>query len=632
MTVNQSNVVPMFNLPISFLKDKYELEKHIITDLELVETKTTKSLYDYVFLHNTDLSSNIWGKQTVHLWSKYYTSNQEFILDSQQLLQAHQDAQAQAQSQAQAHQEQTHQEQAEKVLEIWQEIQAETSFIYKYQYIEYERFEKFNNNATFLQVMSVFNMTSPVLSLIVPILFLIVPFMILKLQGIPITAGMYVSTLKTVFQKHHIGQLFNIKSATWDKAVYILMSFGFYLFQIYQNIMSCIKFFKNMSKIHLQLFTIRDHLVATLEKMENMEKQCKDLKLDTYKPFIADMQVKTAIMREMIAEYTQINPSTSFFSLKKISQVGHLMKCFYQLYNKKEFLDTLQYTFGFNGYLANLTGLCENIKQKNVGKWQGASSVNEATATASVKTKKERKGKKKFAEASKAEASKAEAADAIFKNAYFPSLVNANPVKNSYEMNKHILITGPNAAGKTTILKTTLFNIILSQQVGYGFYETAHFNLYDSIHCYINIPDTSARDSLFQAEARRCKEILNRVMQETNKRHFCVFDELYSGTNPYEAIGSAYAFLTFLTKYPNVNFILTTHFLEVCKRLEKDLGDKIHNYHMQIDTHDMNNFKYLYQLVCGISTIKGGVKVLRDLDYPVEIIDNMNRVLKDIVI
>jgi energy-coupling factor transporter ATP-binding protein EcfA2 len=476
-------------------------------------------------------------------------------------------------------------------------------------------------------------MTSPVLSLIVPILFLIVPFMILKLQGIPITAGMYVSTLKTVFQKHHIGQLFNIKSATWDKAVYILMSFGFYLFQIYQNIMSCIKFFKNMSKIHLQLFTIRDHLVATLVKMENFEKQCKDLNLDTYKPFIADMQEKTTIMREMIAEYTQINPSTSFFSLKKISQVGHLMKCFYQLYNKKEFLDTLQYTFGFNGYLANLTGLCENIKQRNVGKWQAA-----------TKTKKEKNGKKKIAETSTSKAitsksitsksitSKAEAADAIFKNAYFPSLVNANPVKNSYEMNKHILITGPNAAGKTTILKTTLFNIILSQQVGYGFYETAHFNLYDSIHCYINIPDTSARDSLFQAEARRCKEILNKVMQETNKRHFCVFDELYSGTNPYEAIGSAYAFLTFLTKYPNVNFILTTHFLEVCKRLEKDLGDKIHNYHMQIDTHDINNFKYLYQLVRGISTIKGGVKVLRDLDYPVEIIDNMNRVLKDIVI
>ena len=46
----------------------------------------------------------------------------------------------------------------------------------------------------------------------------------------------------------------------------------------------------------------------------------------------------------------------------------------------------------------------------------------------------------------------------------------------------------------------------------------------------------------------------------------------------------------------------------------------------------MDRGEYIYQLVCGISTIKGGVKVLRDLDYPVEIIDNMNRVLKDIVI
>jgi DNA mismatch repair ATPase MutS len=387
-----------------------------------------------------------------------------------------------------------------------------------------------------------------------------------------------------------------------------------------------------MTKIHTQLFTIRDYLTETLEKMKKIEKQSDDLSLKTYKPFIKDMNEKAKIVKEMIDEYNKIIPFTTLFSVKKVVQVGHIMKCFYQLYNKQEYKDVLEYTFGFNGYLENLEGLKENIELKNVGQWQ-------PKQTPKKKNKRSR---------DKQEQAQAHQADAKFKNAYFPSLINSNPVKNSYELNKHMIITGPNAAGKTTLLKTTIFNIILSQQTGFGFYESAEFEPYDMIHCYINIPDTSGRDSLFQAEARRCKEILDQVMdiKDNNKkqRHFCVFDELYSGTNPYEAIGSAYAYLTFLNKYSNVNFVLTTHFLDLCKRVDKTLKDDkrnddksslrgetlIKNYHMRINTDDADNFKYTYKLEKGISNIKGGVKVLKDLNYPTEIIESMNKVLKDI--
>ena len=86
-----------FNLPIFFIEDKQELEKHIITDLELNETEKTKSLYEYVFLPQikTDISNNnniSWGNQTIRLWSKYYTANKEFMTDSQKLLLADADA------------------------------------------------------------------------------------------------------------------------------------------------------------------------------------------------------------------------------------------------------------------------------------------------------------------------------------------------------------------------------------------------------------------------------------------------------------------------------------------------------------------------------------------------------------
>jgi energy-coupling factor transporter ATP-binding protein EcfA2 len=675
MVEEQIQKKEIFNLPISFLEDKCELEKHIITDLELNETEKNKSLYDFVFLptpnnEGDDISYNSFGKNTIRLWSKYYTANKEFIKDSQKLQATYGAAQAQAEQAQQATYGADNADNYKEVQTIWREIQEETGFIYKYQYIEYERFEKYNNNPVFLQCLSLFNMTSPVISLLAPLFFLIMPIILLKIQGVPFSSEMYVTTLKLVFQKHHIGQLFSLKSASIDKVIYVLISFAFYCFQIYQNIMACIKFFKNMHKIHSQLFTIRDYLTKTLEKMKLLETQCAGLK--TYSPFIRHMNEKMALMKEMIDDYNKITPFTSLFSLKKIVQVGQIMKCFYQLYNKEEYKEVLEYTFGFNGYLENLAGLQENIRKENVGLWQAKQQQQDKKQ---AKKKQANKGKK--------------VADAIFKNAYFPSLVNSNPVKNTYELKKHMLITGPNAAGKTTLLKTTIFNIILSQQTGYGFYEKAEFEPYDMIHCYINIPDTSGRDSLFQAEARRCKEILDKItsVEHLNnddkvKRHFCVFDELYSGTNPYEAIGSAYAYLSYLNKFPNVNFVLTTHFLDLCKRFtaganevanevvakeevaakeeadtsavdtsavetsaadtsaadtsaadtNKKSKSDINNYHMRINTDEKNNFTYTYQLEKGISTVKGGVKVLTDLAYPKEIINQMKKVLTEIII
>ena len=210
-----------------------------------------------------------------------------------------------------------------------------------------------------------------------------------------------------------------------------------------------------------------------------------------------------------------------------------------------------------------------------------------------------------------------------FKNLYYPP--HESPVKNSVIIDKKIIITGPNAAGKTTVIKSTLMNIILSQQIGYGFYEKAEIKPYDYLHCYLNIPDTSGRDSLFQAESRRCKEILDCLEKNHDKTHFCIFDELYSGTNPYEAVASAYGYIDYLSTKKNVDLMLTTHYIELCKNLKSNTNVK--NYHMSVNMLKDHNVEYLYKFKKGISTIKGGIKVLYDLEYPEEIIKNTKKIL-----
>ena len=173
-------------------------------------------------------------------------------------------------------------------------------------------------------------------------------------------------------------------------------------------------------------------------------------------------------------------------------------------------------------------------------------------------------------------------------------------------------------------MKSSLINILLSQQFGCGFYNTGSKLIpYDNIHCYLNIPDTSGRDSLFQAEARRCKEIIDFIRDKKKETHFCVFDELYSGTNPEEAESSAISFMEYLVKNKNVSTMLTTHYHKVCKSLEKN--ENITNYHMNVQIDDKNDFQYTYILLKGISNTKGGIKVLKDMNYPKEILENIIR-------
>jgi DNA mismatch repair ATPase MutS len=154
-------------------------------------------------------------------------------------------------------------------------------------------------------------------------------------------------------------------------------------------------------------------------------------------------------------------------------------------------------------------------------------------------------------------------------------------VPNMMDLSTNVIITGPNASGKTTQLKTTAINIILSQQFGVGFYEHCSIAPYTHIHSYLNIPDTSGRDSLFQAESRRCKEILDKIRYTSNtERHFCIFDELYSGTNPKEAAKSAHSILKYLSQNANVRFILTTHYVNVCRKFKKSAIVKNYKIHL----------------------------------------------------
>ena len=102
---------------------------------------------------------------------------------------------------------------------------------------------------------------------------------------------------------------------------------------------------------------------------------------------------------------------------------------------------------------------------------------------------------------------------------------------------------------------------------------------------------------------------------------------MFSGTNPYEAIGCGTSYLKYLTNNENVSFLLTTHFDKLCKLLNKN--DKIINMRMKANIKD-NKPHYYYKIEKGISKIRGGITVLRELQFSNDIVKNAENVLNNL--
>ena len=568
-----------FKLPISWNEQKVELNDNIITDLELKKTYDLSGtpIYDYVFQSKTPF-----GKKITEQHTQYYTTDLKYLKDTQTLYKKFKSIQPEG----------IHDKYLE-IMKIWDDIKLDTHFKERYHYLEWNNTlcNKLNSSSEFLQLMSLYNLASPVMSLLMPIFILIVPFFIIQMKGMKLTLTEYITILKRIANKNAIGQLFTqYGSVSNEKKLYLVISAVFYVFSIYQNILTCIRFHKNMTKIHNYFQTIKDYIIHTEEQLTNLLLYTSDL--NTYSGFNLYATTTLSTLTELKEELQLITPYS--LTINKMYQMGHIMKVFYTLFTSDKIHTALLWSFGLNGYIDTIEGITKNIHQRHMSF-----------------CKLQRRNKKM----------KKKGQPIVFKNAYYPVLKEDNPIQNDIYLNKNLIITGPNASGKTTILKSTLLNVILSQQLGCGFYSSANLVPYKYIHCYLNIPDTSGRDSLFQAEARRCKDILDVIHDNMDERHFCVFDELYSGTNPDEAVISAKSFMQYLVKIKGVNCMLTTHFINLCKHLEDNT--LFHNCHMDTKTEEGNpdHFHYTYCLKDGISNVRGGMKVLRDMNYPKEIIE-----------
>ena len=543
--------VNSFQLPIQYY-NPLVLSKEVVDDLEL-ELLYSRVLYDIQSEYSQRLAKSC---------IEYYTTNTRFLKDHQLFLQDYKHISITS---------------TIPYYNQWKDFYPCNHFKEKYQYIEWEHLEKCNHSSSLLQILSFCNLSSPFIMFISPIFMFIVPFFILSFASKnPITLQNYLSLLKEVVKHHAIGRIFSGMSSNDGiqknfSSIFFLL---FYLSSVYQNILSCIRFYRNIDHIKRFLWDTK----MFLDNIDNAIYSCVEYMSDkeSFQPFIVDIQKKQDDIRELSNELDSIDGRK--FRVHQLIQVGHMMKLFYAYQNDNHYIELINYCFDVLCYIHYLNNIHVKIESKNMKRcsFNGENTV-------------------------------------MHKQYYLYHMLKKEKVKNNVKLNKNIIITGPNASGKTTILKSVMINQIISQQLGYGCYNSkTKIKCYDTFFSYLNIPDTCKRDSLFQAEARRCLKIIKHVQSHPKDNIFIIFDELYSGTNPEEAVISSKAFIQYMSSF-KVSFMVTTHYIDICKSIHRE---NIRNMKMEAKKNEKFRIDYTYKIVPGISTVKAGVFVLKDLGYP----------------
>lgn len=171
----------------------------------------------------------------------------------------------------------------------------------------------------------------------------------------------------------------------------------------------------------------------------------------------------------------------------------------------------------------------------------------------------------------------------IIKNFWHPLINPAMVTTNSLNMGTsdltaNLIITGPNAGGKTTALTGLLINIIMAQSYGIAAASNLSLTPFAKIHSYLDITTNLIEgESLFKAEVNRSKKLKESILScSYNEKSFTIIDELFSGTNPEVASTVGLKFAEFLGKTPHSMSIITTHFPKITE-IEEQTG-RFQNY------------------------------------------------------
>jgi len=197
-----------------------------------------------------------------------------------------------------------------------------------------------------------------------------------------------------------------------------------------------------------------------------------------------------------------------------------------------------------------------------------------------------------------------------------------NDVYLDSESQQIIIITGPNMAGKSALLRQTALIVLMAQMGCFVPATEARIGIVDRIFTRVGASDNiSQGESTFMVEMLEASNILNNISSHS----LVLFDEIGRGTSTYDGISIAWAIVEYLHSKPGARTLFATHYHEL-NELESRFS-RIKNYNVSVKEID-NKVIFLRKLVPGGTEHSFGIHVASMAGMPRSVVDRANQILQ----
>lgn len=218
------------------------------------------------------------------------------------------------------------------------------------------------------------------------------------------------------------------------------------------------------------------------------------------------------------------------------------------------------------------------------------------------------------------------------KEARHPIIENALPLGEKYIPNdlflakdsqQIIMVTGPNMAGKSAILRQTAIICLMAQIGSFVPAKHAEIGILDKIFTRVGATDNiSSGESTFMVEMNEAANILNNI----SERSLILLDEIGRGTSTYDGVSIAWAIAEYLHQHPTqAKTLFATHYHELNEMTVN--FERIKNFHVSIQEHK-GSIIFLRKLISGGSEHSFGIHVAKLAGMPAKVVNRANEVLK----
>jgi DNA mismatch repair protein MutS len=205
-------------------------------------------------------------------------------------------------------------------------------------------------------------------------------------------------------------------------------------------------------------------------------------------------------------------------------------------------------------------------------------------------------------------------------------------VANSVELGvngarSNMIITGPNAGGKSSTLKALALSLWMAQTLGIAPAQRLEFTPFQNIQTYLNITDdVGVGNSLFKAEVLRTQKLIDTIKKARQGEYsFVVFDEVFNGTSHVEGAAAAYSVAKQLSVFDHSISLIATHF-PLLTKLEQDTPT-FSNYKVTVDVYRNGSITYPFKLHKGIADQHVALQILRNEGFEGSLIDEAEKLV-----